>query len=305
MSLLKTYLPHSRRAANIPAPGPGSDRLVLPHMMVGIEIESELWNVDAQAAMLSPHWDVMNDGSLRGDEAHECVSHPMNGEKVIDALDCYEEASSKFEEHFTWRCSTHVHLNMLEEQTATIAKLIPLTLMTDNFLYAAGDEWRRGNHNCRPLSILQGDIERLAGWAYQMEREPDDLLHIEDLRYMGTNWTALTKQSTLEFRHFPGANKTEQVLRWVNLTQGIVTAARKFRVEQLRDWFYHDLETFGFAVFGEEWPRLRYDEYKSDWREAVEAVKLFFREYAENGNDDSFDSHLRAAYVLNGTGEMR
>lgn len=304
MSQLKTYSPFTEFTASLPhdIPAHPSPLVLDSDTFVGIEIESEGWPVYMHVYELeADYWTHTEDGSLRGPYPTEVYSTPVRGQCLVDALTLYEDTSGQYQEHFTWRCATHVHLNLMEETLQTLWCLVPLSVMTDNFLYAAGQEWRRKNHNCRPLSLLANELDSLAHLTQCFcTGDIQDIDLPEEMRYMGTNWAALMKQGTLEFRHFPGNNKTEQVLRWVNLTQSIVAAARKFRINELSSWFCHDIETFGRSVFGEEWPQLQYSGWKKDWSDAQTSVKYLLDTQQNLALEESFDAVLRQRYVLMG-----
>jgi hypothetical protein len=278
--------------------------------LVGVEVESEYFNLmDQYDGLFSHGWNVHDDGSLRGEYPQEAVLLPCNGAVLEERLRYYEhlmDEEGEPEADYGWRCSTHVHLNLLYETPRTVQRLIPITLQADNFLFSKAES-RRGNHNCYPVSLLR---ETLAGLALyhqalgELSTEKLVATRFEAIpewqRYVGTNWVSLRKHGTLEFRHFPATNKTVTILGWVDLCEGLLLAAREHSTEQLCQLFEQDIEAWGQLVFPTAWESLKYSGWKRDYLRARDMVRTFTNMI--NGERSGFHRRLQKEYIVRGDG---
>lgn len=252
---------------------------------------------------LSYWWKTVGDGSLRGELATEAVSQILYGTDALAALDNYEVVSAAHKEHFTFRCSTHIHLNMLDLPIQKFPVLALVTLGADNFLYAAGNRARHSNYNCRPLSLLAASVEALAISMYHLAQgAPLIALHHlpEHLRYQGTNWTALGKHGTLEFRHFPGERSAARIVQWLNLVFGMYTYAERHTYDDVIELLTLGPEAFCADVFQGEMYDLLYEGCEADWTETEDMVEDFQSYFTEASKTQTFDSMLRSSYFLIG-----
>jgi hypothetical protein len=271
-------------------------------------VESEYINLmNFYETMYDNGWNVHDDGSLRGDFPQEAVMLPCNGNTLMDRLHYYEhlmDEEGEPEADYGWRCSTHVHLNLLYETPQTVQRLIPITLQADNFLFSTAES-RRGNHNCYPVSLLRETLLGLANYHRDLGRL--DTTKLVDTRfdvipewqrYVGTNWVSLRKHGTLEFRHFPATNKTGTILGWVELCEGLLLAARENSTEQLCQLFEQDVEAWGQLVFPTAWESLKYSGWKRDYLRALDMVRTFNNMITEEHG--GFHRRLQKEFILRG-----
>lgn len=269
--------------------------------LVGIEIESETIPLSEHFEYLCNNgWEIHEDGSLRGEYPLEAVMLPCNGPVLAERLHAYEQLADDYADmdEYGWRCSTHIHLNLLDELPSTIRTLIPITLQADNFIYALA-EHRRGNHNCYPLSLLKDLLLDLLDLDGMMAANLDDArfgdILLDHRRYMGTNWASLRKHGTLEFRHFPGTNKTAELLRMVATCERLLMVARECSPDYICQLFEQDIEAWGQLVFENAWAELKYSGWRRDYVRALELVKQY---RSLRPSDDSFHRRLQKEFVV-------
>lgn len=255
----------------------------------GIEIESE--GVPNFSPLRNTYWRTTRDGSLRGLNPVECVSYPMQRHVLEDALYDYEGYLRALAippaVAYSWRCGTHIHMNLLDLEHRALAALILTSFAADNYFYAAGDEARRNNYNCRPSSLLIPTAEFLGTLArYATKAHFGKMLrHLSgsetpDHRYVGMNWHSLKKFGTVELRHFPGTFRSSDILRWVDMAQAMYTFAAQRTVQEVRDLIYEGASEFGRQVFGDLWDRVAYPGHTNDWVEVLDGVDHFMACYS-------------------------
>lgn len=308
MSLLKNLEPFTefqRRLTNNLTDFEHKASRVLTHSdcIYGIEVETETWRPEAAHQLkMHPYWHFTRDGSLRGDWAMEAVSVPMRGTTLVRAVRML--CSYLNEKPFSYRCSTHVHLNLLDLDAKQLPSLALTCLLTDNLLFTAGGGERRGNYNCRPASVLFDEVELLANLSYHLAAHDNLGDHAargfgERDRYLGTNFAALFKFGTVEFRHFPGTTSAKKLIGWCNLIGDIYEFATHHNVNEIMDLADEGVEVFGTEVFGGEFRTLTYREVDEDWVEALDTAFHFTATLARAAaGRKSFHGLLEAEYVL-------
>jgi len=283
-------------------------------VLFGVEIESE--GITSLNGLHRGLWNVTTDGSLRGDHKYEAVSVPVSNDRLEEAIYQYCEIAREYAEPFSWRCGTHVHMNMLDCSGSNIASTMLTSYAADNYFYAAGDEARRANYNCRPVSLLVPMAEYLGTAARHMYKghfqkgitamransspSPSGRNSNGEQRYVGMNWYALPKLGTVELRHFPGSRDETTIFRWIHMAVCLRQFGRNNNIAQVRDAINSGADVFGQAVFGDLWPRVQYPGHDTDWEEVLEGVEHFMSRYS-NVADSSSTLHgvLRQHMVIN------
>ncbi len=91
-------------------------------LQCGVGIELELEGSDHIEADM---WDCTEDGSLRNGCEMVC-SRPYNGQELLDAINNLSEAVAESHAEGTWRCSTHVHMDMRDADSNILKKTFSL-----------------------------------------------------------------------------------------------------------------------------------------------------------------------------------
>lgn len=276
-------------------------------LFYGIELETEKWRIpDLDYNDLTKYWRFVADGSLRGELAQEAVSSPLRGASLVRAIRMLCKSINKAtNDAFTFRCSTHVHVNLLDLPQEKLASMFLVGLCADNFMYEAGGGARRGNYNCRPASLLMDEVEQLALLSHQVansdrdDMPPRGVLHDNRHKYLGTNFSALRKFGTVEFRHFPGSQDPKQIIKWCELIGGLYHYAKRTEVNDVYLLAQQGAAAFGKKVFGAAYDTLHYREQDEDWFETLDTASHFINTYQLQGTGrQTFHGLLEAEYVI-------
>lgn len=246
---------------------------------LGLEVESEEVELRENLAgtQFSLYWVPLEDGSLRGGYATEfALRKPLRGARLVDAVKCwcshYKQRTDR--SMFTYRCSTQIHLNLLDTELEEIRSMVAITMAADNYMHGVVDGVRRRNYNCRPLSLVEegtsclGELD--AALAAGSGPAVLEALPGADSKYSGVNWATLGNHGTVEFRYFPGSANLMEILRWINLVFIIREAAARLTLDEVIDLVHQGPMVFGDAVFQEWWPNLLYESHQNDWAQVLD-----------------------------------
>lgn len=200
---------------------------LLPDTLMGVEVE-----VDSDQAFRSVFpsvdssvWVRHHDGSLNNGFEFT-LARPMAGNELGHAIHHLFAPPAEFYRTFTG--STHIHMDMLEEEVTldVLRTLVLLVYVLEPMLFQAGDlsrEWCGYSNSLKAaqpmlLSVLFSDS--VADSFLQTYSRGSRLG-----RYYGLNLAALTDYGSLEFRYFPTATTAEELVGWVNMVQAFKKAA--------------------------------------------------------------------------------
>ena len=213
---------------------------------------------------------VEADGSLRGGLEY-VFSKPLKKNIALKSLSVlfsqFEEAKSKLD--YSFRTSTHVHVNVSDVQVSKVLNIIFLyTLVEDLFVHYCA-EHRRGNRFClrfKEAQHLYHILEQMIHYA-RNGRE-DHVIAVLDqqvTKYAALNLFTLRKYGTLEFRSLEGTNDLEKISKWIDAIENLVTVAQKYdSISALHEAFFNDPEKIVDEIFTS--PEFKYD----GWRVGVE-----------------------------------
>lgn len=197
----------------------------LPDQLMGIEIEVEnIPGTKFPELSGDPSWSSKRDGSLRGGNEY-VLSQPLSGDLLSKAINSFFSAEHKL--HRSATGSTHIHVDMLEENTPVTAiqlmALLFFMLEPAIFgMYAPEREW------CGFTNKLSSAPERLLGSILNVNLEnglPSVLDDGSVGRYYGLNMQALFKFGSVELRYFPTATTKDELIEWLMLAQQFKKAA--------------------------------------------------------------------------------
>jgi hypothetical protein len=286
---------------------------VLVSKVYGIEIESEkadLLDEEEDTREYPPYWLAKRDGSLRGDYPFEMATIPLTQGQLRPALEEYQDIVAHANETYSYRTSTHVHINVQHRQMSELIALVPSLIYADTHLFSMGCDERRGNYNCREQHLLKAMLPRLVRLlsvsepldAVTRRRTLDDVVSdvdtspramweprprrrnsLQDLRYMSTNWAAMTKFGTIEFRHFHGTSDPATIEQWALACNTLVNR------DPRRDPEFVSAEHFLTHIFGARADDLCYIGMDLDFEMSKNVIRNFMY---------YIDTHARA--TLNG-----
>ena len=197
----------------------------LQDQLMGIEIEIDSISDTLMPELNDTAWTMKHDGSLRNGREY-VLSQPLSGDLLSKAISSFFSASHRI--YRTATGSTHIHVDMMEEETTveSIRVMILLFFMMEAAIfsmYAPEREW------CGYTNKLSSAPDALLGAILNGELESELYGHqrtIEGVgRYYGLNIAALFKFGSVEMRYFPTATSVEELTDWLMLAQEFKRAA--------------------------------------------------------------------------------
>ena len=198
----------------------------LPDTDMGIEVEVERDDTTQLPSSLLM-WRTTRDGSLVNGVEY-VLSRPMYGNDLRAAINELFRGSV-FTRSLTG--STHIHMNMLEDDvsTETLRTMVMLVYALEPMLYAAGDPSREW---CGYANRLMAGPDSIIAEVMRDDISSERFQEVYSRntsqfgRYYGLNMAALLDYGSLEFRYFPTATSEEELLNWVELVQTFRKAAQ-------------------------------------------------------------------------------
>ena len=267
-------------------------RLLPKAGMFGVEIEAE------GARLFIPEnkvWRQEGDGSLRAKP--ECCEYvfkePLSYEDSITAVGWLNAQHKKNGTVLNWsfRCSTHVHLNVQEMELSALLRLVYLYYIFENLLVKWSGEEREGNRFCLRLK----DSSEIPFVVENIFRSSLRGVNENQVRYSALNLGSLIKYGSVEFRSLSGTTDRERLSKWLNgITNLRDYAIQAKSLQELFEKAKGNLNAFGKEVFGEFFSELRYMNWEFDALYNMSLCINFIPLYEEVlENEKDFDRRLQ------------
>jgi hypothetical protein len=220
-------------ASNTLYPGKAED---LSKAIVGIEIE-----VEGLADYVKPLscWEVKVDGSLRNN-GREFVSIPLRCwelgyafQELSEWMIYHEAISTRNRYDFSWRTSTHVHLNVRPLKVYQVAVLGVLEILYSKCFFSfIGNDRERSNFcvpnmiRSAPRQLIQfmlmthesmGSERMKTGVPRQNNGEYVSAFINNTSKYSSLNFIPIISLGTVEYRQFHGVDDLEKLFQWLRL----------------------------------------------------------------------------------------
>ena len=199
------------------------------NIFMGLEIETENVRFRDSEFMQLSGWRTTADNSLRNNGI-EWVSFPAETQLLGNLIDYfYDHIAPQVE--FTPRTSIHVHCNLIPFNHKQVDNLIKMYLLLEKALYNFAGKDRDKSIFCVPL--CEGGLS----FNPSINLENDHaIVNISERwnKYCGLNFTRLHDIGTAEFRHLPGENDKEKLVRWITILQSLVQ--RAYSMDQSALW---------------------------------------------------------------------
>lgn len=186
----------------------------------GIEIEVEGKNLPAE---ISKYWNVVNDGSLRGESYEYVCERPLTLKEVVPALTLLKKEFENSELDFSFRTSVHVHVNVQNMTRIQLMNMVYTYFLLEEPLMTYCGRSRKGNRFCLRLQDAEGIMDTLLPIFSNKHNAIHDIVE-ERIRYSAINLAALRKFGSLEFRAMEGNIDVKRLSVWVEALHSL----RKF-----------------------------------------------------------------------------
>lgn len=262
-------------------------------MQCGVGIELEL---EGQDHISVRGWNCTEDGSLRNGCELVCA-RPYNGQELFRAIHNLSEAVKDSGAEGTWRCSTHVHMDMRDADSNIAKKTILAWAFYEKMMFKCSGYHRYRSNFCPAFAVVQAQVMN-ASEAFNLDgRDFFNRLVDNWDKYTSLNLLPLHQFGSFEFRISEPKWKRGQLLNLVNRFLMLKKLAVD-NAELSNDEFVEKLNRIRFEPMLEHLP-LDYVPEASDLNEGYRLARdiLYCRSYAveqagririrrSNGNGD-------------------
>lgn len=178
--------------------------------LVGLELEIE--NFDPEAEQRFPGFHFEADGSLRNSAQGigiEAITAPVAISSAIGLLSVFYKKFEITESNYTERCSTHVHVNVMDMTADQLACLCLLYQATERLLFEYAGTDRAQSIFCVPWcqsGLTYNYVQKLIASPGQVK---------EWQKYSALNLLPVATQGSVEFRHLGGTCDLNKIKGWL------------------------------------------------------------------------------------------
>lgn len=199
--------------------------LIVGTYLAGVEIELENMNVGTPSFN---YWDAKDDGSLRNNGKEFVFSSPWGGRDLYNAA--IEIDGFLFDNHpeETWRCSTHVHIDVRDMNVAQVKKMILAYAMYERILFQCSGAHRYKNNFCVALGFAQEQLNTLGNaWSENSDQFFSRITEGWD-KYSAMNLLPMSSFGSIEFRISEAKWRKGRLIRLVNRFLSLKEIAMNF-----------------------------------------------------------------------------
>ncbi len=171
--------------------------LVVGKNRVGVEIELEDVRMTFPA---SRYWRVERDGSLRNNGVEFVFRGPMGGKDLYTALVEVDTFLHEASPDGSWRCSTHVHLDVRDMTADQLKNMFLTYLVYEQLLFNCSGEERYKNNFCPALGFAQQMLKVLSDNWYKNDRQFMNGIVGGWEKYSAMNLCPMSGYGSVEFR---------------------------------------------------------------------------------------------------------
>lgn len=228
----------------------------------GLEIECEGAHLGISN---NDFWTVHEDHSLRPNP--QCCEYVLNGpmsyKDTLAAVSWLNNEHTENGTKFNWsfRCSTHVHVNMQNKKITDLFKTVYIYYLFENLLTKWSGEEREGNRFCLRLQDSYRIVEQLDRIFTTNLKD----IREDNIRYAALNLGSLRKYGSIEFRSLNGTTNYARIKSWLDFINCIVNAAERYGdVLDILNALRESPEKLADDVFGELFNELKFDGWERE-----------------------------------------
>lgn len=213
-----------------------SHPLIVGTNLAGVEIELE--NI-RNAPPRFRYWETHQDGSLRNQGMEFVCSSPWGGQDLYEAaleIDGYLFNAKPDE---SWRCSTHVHVDVRDLTVTQLKRLILAYIVFERILFKCSGWHRYKNNFCVALGFAQEQLAILSRfWGCNDTDFLNNIVRNWD-KYSSLNLLPMSSFGSVEFRISEAKWRKGKLIRLVNRFLSLKELAVEFTGnsdEEFIDW---------------------------------------------------------------------
>lgn len=195
---------------------------------IGIEVELEGGANLKLVPGMPKYWRAKPEQSLRNGMEYYLES-PVSIKELNLALDEYELSMSASKPLKTLRCSTHIHVNVLDKTIREIYNILGFYFLVEDTLVRTQGHLRMGNLFCLRMS----DAESMAPQIRSSIINGEYFRHfnMQSFKYGAINLAAPNKFGSLEFRFLRPITDKNDLKFWCTLLYDLVQNASKIPID--------------------------------------------------------------------------
>lgn len=146
-----------------------------------------------------PHWKIVSDSSISGQNPFELVSPILEGEEGLKEVKKVCKALKEVNAKVNSSCGLHVHINASDFTITTWKHLLVNYARLEKIIDRFMPQSRRDNRYCRGFSEIRDFENRIMA-----AESVDDIRSILQTRYRKINADAYVRHGSIEFRRHDG-----------------------------------------------------------------------------------------------------
>ena len=187
--------------------------LIVGTHLAGVEIELE--GITARAPRFN-YWTAKGDGSLRNRGMEFVCSSPWGGRDLYNAAIEIDGWLFTAQPEDTWRCSTHVHIDVRDMTVPQLKRMILAYAVYERILFKCSGFHRYKNNFCVALGFAQELVTTLSGaWGLNDSQFVSRLTGGWD-KYSSINMLPINQFGSVEFRISEAKWRKGRLIRLVN-----------------------------------------------------------------------------------------
>lgn len=185
----------------------------------GLEAESE-----GYTHRTTPHWKIVSDGSVQGNNAFELVSPVLRGLEGLADLERACRALRICGAKVNRSCGLHVHFGMRDATIAHARQVVRNYATLEGTIDQLVAPSRRGSANTYCKSLLRGRTLAATEAALLATTTMQELATAANAncRYHKVNVQSFFRHGTLEFRQHHASTEFEKISMWVKFLHNLI-----------------------------------------------------------------------------------
>lgn len=212
--------PFSRKfGVEIEAYGMEKNQLASKIRNAGVECHVEGYNHSTR-----PHWKIVTDSSLNGDNSFEIVSPILEGLAGIEQLQKVCEVLEAANIKINKSCGLHIHFDASTFELQQIKNILLNYSAFENEIDSFMPQSRRANNNtfCKSLLGFETRVERASNMS--------QLINVFSSRYFKVNLQSFSRHNTIEFRQHSGTVEYKKISNWIMFLHNLVEYSKQNKV---------------------------------------------------------------------------
>lgn len=198
---------------------------LLKDQLIGVEVEVE--GCRSTTGLDTNLWEIKEDNSLRDNGREFTTRGGLFGNDLDAACRNIMETAERNRWKISERTGLHIHMDCRSLEHKEFALLCLLYALVERPLFRFIGDDRDTNVHCAPWFAAEHDLKHISAMMINENQETWEASIKIIQRYSALNLAALSKFSTIEFRHMKTTFDPTRLRFWIN----VIMSLRKFAVD--------------------------------------------------------------------------